>query len=172
VGVVASSNEKELANVGYDAIEVIDLMSDLLVEDRGYDAQRIIPNVIRRAGRNTPNVPVFKYLAALGIKDQESYVTSGFALDKWVDRPLKDFRLKGYKAKFFARRHQTICEIIDSNTPEVSCFLIPYLQKEKIDLDVLREFLVANFHCLDRSNSYASYFRKLVAIYDRLKWGW
>lgn len=169
---VASAGEKELGNVGYDAIEVLDLICDLLHEDRNYDAQRIIPNVIKRAGRNTPNVPVFKYLNEYGIKDQESYDSSGLALDKWVRRDLKDFRLKGYKAKFFLRRHQTMAEIIDSCTPEVSCFLIPYLAKDKIDIELLRKFLIDNEAKLDYSHSYASYFRKLIAIYDRLKWGW
>jgi hypothetical protein len=169
---VAKSAEAEFGNVGYDAIEVLDLISDLLLEDRNFDANRIVQNVIKRAGRNTPNVPVFKYLHAIGIKSVEDYEASGLPLDKWVIRELKDFRLKAYKSKFFARRHQTMQEIIDTCTPEVACFLIPYLSKDRIDLDLLKEFLVENFDKFDYTHSYASYFRKLIAIYDRLKWGW
>lgn len=169
---VASAGEKALGNVGYEAIEVIDLIADLLYENRGYDPERIVSNVIRRAGRNTPNVPVFKYLNELGIKSQAEYEASGLPLDKWVKRDLKDFRLKGYQAKFFARRHQTMAEIIGSCTPEVACFLIPYLAKEKIDTKLLKQFLVDNEQKLDYSHSYASYFRKLISIYDKLRWGW
>lgn len=64
-------------------------------------------------------------------------------------------------------------EIIASSTPENAAALIPFLPKEKINLDVLRKFLVEHEEKMayDKS-SYASHFKKLSVIYDRLKWGW
>lgn len=45
------------------------------------------------------------------------------------------------------------------------------MSKEKIDLTLLRDFLIQHEDKLD-NNNYASYLKKLVALYDRLKWGW
>ncbi|MCY1555693.1 hypothetical protein D9M68_923740 [compost metagenome] len=64
-------------------------------------------------------------------------------------------------------------DIISGCTPENAAAYIPFLAKEKIDLEALKEFLIANEEKLDYQNSsYASSFRKLAALYDRLRWGW
>ena len=45
--------------------------------------------------------------------------------------------------------------------------------KEKIDLDRLRAFLEEHEDKIGYENSnYASYFRKLAALYDQLRYGW
>ena len=94
-------------------------------------------------------------------------------LEKWVGGDLTKYKVKLYTAAFFKRRHQTISEIIDSCTPENASAFIPFLSKEKIDLEVLRNFLIDNEDKIRYENSsYASNFRKLASIYDRLKWGW
>ncbi|MNY59404.1 hypothetical protein D3C86_1958490 [compost metagenome] len=64
-------------------------------------------------------------------------------------------------------------ELISGSTPENSATLIPFLAKEKIDLDILRDFLIAHEEKMDyKASNYASYFRKLAALYDQLRWGW
>lgn len=175
VGVgVASSQENVVAEIGYATIETMDLIVDVLHEKDCYDAQQIVDNVVRRAGKNTQNVPVFKYLRQIGIDSADAYKASGLALDKWVKRDLKDFRVKGYSTAFFRKyRHQSMRDVIDGCTPENASAYIPYFPREKIDLELLRQFLIANEEKLDYSNSsYASNFRKLAALYDRLRWGW
>jgi hypothetical protein len=174
VGVgVASQEPSDIGAVGYEAIEAKDLIADLLHDDRGYDARRIIETVIRRAGRNTPYIPIFKYLRASGIDSKRSYKDSGFELGKWVERDIKLYRVKMYSKAFFNRRHQSMEELISGSTPENAATLIPFLPKEKIDLNLLRDFLVANEEKIDyKTSNYASYFRKLAALYDQLRWGW
>jgi len=174
VGVgVASQEPSDIGAVGYEAIEAKDLIGDLLHDDRGYDSRRIVDTVIRRAGRNTPYIPIFKYLRGIGIDSKENYKKSGLDLKKWVERDIKLFRVKMYSKAFYNRRHQSMEELISGSTPENSATLIPFLAKEKIDLDILRDFLIAHEEKMDyKASNYASYFRKLAALYDQLRWGW
>jgi hypothetical protein len=175
VGVgVAAAHENGISGIGYAAIETKDLILDLLHNNGDYDSQQILDNVIRRAGKNTKNVPVFKYLHETGVTNLESYEKSGLELDKWVKRDIKDFRVKMYAAPFFRKyRHQSIDEIISSCTPENASAYIPFISKDKIDLNTLKDFLLANEEKIDIDiSSYASNFRKLASLYDKLKWGW
>jgi hypothetical protein len=174
VGVgVASQNCADFGNVGYEAIEVRDLISDLLHDDQNYDSHRIVDTVVKRAGRNTPYAPIFKYLRGIGIADKEAYKESGLDFSKWMKQDLKQFRVKMYSKAFFNKRHQSMQELIAGSTPENAATLIPFLGKEKIDLDLLRQFLITNEEKIDyKISNYASYFRKLAALYDHLKWGW
>ncbi|MFV0673118.1 SIR2 family protein [Variovorax sp. tm] len=174
VGVgVASQEVPDIGAVGYEAIEAKDLIADLLHNDRNYDAKKIVDTVIRRAGRNTPYIPVFKYLRGIGIDSKETYKKSGLDLNKWAERDIKLFKVKMYSKAFYNRRHQSMEELISSSTPENAATLIPFLAKEKIDLELLREFLIAHEEKIDlKVSNYASYFRKLAALYDHLQWGW
>lgn len=175
VGVgVASQQECAIADLGYATLETIDMITDILHTNAGFDAQQIVDNVIKRAGRYTKNVPVFKYLRELGIDSSDAYENSGLQLDKWVRRDLKDFRVKTYSGAFFRKyRHKTMREVIDECTPENSAAYIPFFSRDKIELGLLLEFLLANEEKLDSEKSiYASNFRKLATLYDKLKWGW
>lgn len=172
VGVgVASLEASDIGAVGYEAIEVRDLIADVLHGGHNYDARKILESTIRRAGRNTPYVPVYKYLRESGIDNEDAYRKSGLDLDKWAKYDEKKFRLKIYAPAFRKRRHQSMQELIEGSTPENAAALIPFLHKDKIDLKLLREFLIRHEDRLD-DNNYASYFKKIVALYDRLKWGW
>lgn len=174
VGVGVASQENTVSEIGYAVIETKDLIIDLLHQNGGYDPQQIVDYVLKRAGRATPNVPVFKYLREIGIVDSESYEKSGLELNKLVKRDLKDFQAKTYTMPFFRKyRHLTMKEIIEKCTPENASAYIPFISKEKIDLDLLLNFLIANEEKLDyKYSSYASNFRKLAALYDKLKFGW
>jgi hypothetical protein len=174
VGVGVASQESIVSEIGYAVIDTKDLILDILHENGGYTAHLIVNNVLKRAGRSTKNVPVFKYLRDIGIFDNESYERSGLELDKLVKRDLKDFRAKTYMRTFFRNyRHLTMSEIIEICTPENASAYIPYISKEKIDLKLLRDFLITNEEKMEYKNSnYASNFRKLAVLYDKLKFGW
>ncbi|MCR8714827.1 SIR2 family protein [Stenotrophomonas indicatrix] len=172
VGVGVASGE--LSEIGYSTIDAADLLNDLLVKDRRYDPKQILAQVIKVAGRNSKNVPVFKYLYAEGVRSLADYNRADLKLDKWVVRPIREYRSTTY-AGAFRRNYKasSISEIIESCTPENAAAYIPFLAADKIDLDVLNKFLVNNLSKMDYSvSSYASSFRKLASLYDRLKWGW
>lgn len=168
---LASADPSEISKVGYDAFEVRDLIHDALHEDRNYDPAQILTSTIPRAGRNTPYVPVYKYLRESGITNEESYKQSGLKLNKWAKYNTDNLRLKTFKSAFTKRQGQSMAEIIKSCPPESAATLIPFLPEEQIDLVQLRDFLIANEDKFE-NHPYASYFKKLVSLYDRLKWGW
>ncbi|MGN6094454.1 MAG: SIR2 family protein [Luteibacter jiangsuensis] len=162
-----------IGEIGYGRIEAIDLFSDLLHNSKKFDAKQILENVIQPVGKSTKNIPVFKYLAEIGIVDLKDYRKSGLPLDRWVLRPLDDFKVKSYAAAYFKRRHMSLQELIDSCTAESASLYIPWMAVDKIDLDVLLAFLRKNEAKMDyRTSPYASNFRKVATLYDRIKWGW
>ncbi|WP_332860745.1 SIR2 family protein [Janthinobacterium svalbardensis] len=163
----------EIGAVGYDTIEVPDLIHDLLYDDKNYDPDGIVNSVVKRVGRYTSYVPVFKYLHAMKIHTREQYDASGYELEKWVDLDLAKLRLKTYAGIARGKRHQSIQEIIASCTPENAAAVIPFLPEEKIDIEAIKEFLILHEDKVDPDiSNYASHFKKLAVIYDRLKWGW
>jgi SIR2-like domain len=174
VGVgVASSDPASIGGVGYASLEAEDLIHDLLHNDRGYEAQQVLDVVVKKAGRNSKNVPVFKYLRAAGINSLDDYRVSGLQLDKWVLRDYKDFKLKTYSRSFFLHsRHKSTDEIIADCTAETAAAHIPFMMTEKIDRESVRRFLIENEHKLSTKAAYASYFRKLASLYDKLVFGW
>lgn len=177
VGVGVASREVikeigEIGEVGYAVIEADDLFHDLLHEDRVYNQKAIVENVTRRAGKNTKNIPVFKYLCAIGIHNQEEYKASGFDLDKWVARDVRDFRVKAYQQGWFKLRHLSMTDLIAASTAQNASGYIPCLPKEKIDVELLKQFLLDNEEKLYAKGPYQSNFRKLATLYDKLKWGW
>ncbi|MBY5946104.1 SIR2 family protein [Photobacterium rosenbergii] len=175
VGVgVASAEQVGPSAVGYAAIEAMDLFEDLLHDNKDYDHRQVVDCVIKRVSRNTPNIPTFKYLNSIGVDSEAKYKQSGLQLDKIVGRSLSDFRAKTYVKPYFRNyRHKTLQELINECTPENASAYIPFLAPSKIDLGILEQFLKDNESKLDYNNSsYASSFRKLLALYDKLKWGW
>lgn len=174
VGVV-TDQRSGIGDLGYVQIESDDLFSDLLHENRNFDAEQVVEHVIKTAGRNTKNIPVFKYLREIGVENIDDYREKGLSLDKWVLRDVKEFRsAKTYAAPF--RRHhrgQSVSEIIATSTPENAAAYIPFVAPERIDLNDLHGFLVENEEKMSYAKSnYASSFRKLACLYDKLKWGW
>jgi len=170
---INNQDNGDISSRGYDSIETIDLINDILYENGSFESQKIVDVVIKKAGRNTIYTPVFKYLQEIGITSPQAYEESNLLLDKWVKRDSEAYKAKQYKKTYFKRRHESIQELIDNSTPEIAAILIPFIPKDKLDLGILKKFVIDNNEKLDYNNSnYASYFRKLVTLYDQIKWGW
>ncbi|RYZ66458.1 MAG: hypothetical protein EOP09_12640, partial [Proteobacteria bacterium] len=173
VGVgVATQDSPAVGERGYEAIEIKDLVGDALHEDRGFDASRIVNSVIPRVGRYSRYVPVFKYLRAVGIESWDDYERRGLKLEKWAEHKIKDYRVDVYAAGYKKRKDLSMKDLIDGSTPENAAVYIPFLPPEEIDLNLLREFLIKHEEKVDAKGNYSTYFRKLVTLYDRMKWGW
>lgn len=169
----AAAAAEKLGTVGYEALEVRDLIEDTLHNNRQFDANKILEFVVPRIGRYSPYVPVFKYLSEIGIKTLDDYKASGLNLDKWVLLDTKKFKVKIYANAYNKRRNETMQELINGSTPENAATLIPFLEPQNIDTNLLRDFILQHQEKADsKTSNYATYFRKLAALYDRLVWGW
>ena len=135
---------------------------------------KILKHVAPDACKSTPNVPVFMYLSKVGINNEEEYIASNYSLDKVVYRDVKKLRMDSYKKPYFRNyRHMTMDQIIEACTPENASAYIPFLSKDKINTTTLQQFLIDNEEKFDYGvSNYASNYRKLASLYDKLKWGW
>lgn len=177
VGVISQQESDSPTSIGYTTITINDLIKDLLSEDSSsYDAKQLLDSVIPNLLKSSPNVPIFKYLKSIGIRSEEDCAISEYKqkLHKSLRRKeLKDFGVKTVKRTFFKYRHMNLRELIESCSPENVAQYVPFMAKEKIDLELLLNFLVHNEEKIfDKTYTYHSNFRKLAIIYDKLKWGW
>ncbi len=175
VGVgVAAEKKKSISEIGYTSIKSVDIFSDLLYQDRNYDPKLILNSVISDIGKNITYLPLFHYLNKLGITDDNSYKASGFNLEKWIVKDVKKFQENNYRKNFDKNcNNKGINEIIKGFSPEKAAKYIPFLAIEDIDLDILCNFLVTNEeHYISGKSSYATSFRKIACLYDKLKYGW
>jgi len=174
VGVAAAKKkEDEVGFIGYTQINNLNLFEDLLQNNKNYHANSVLDSVIPNAGKHSPNIPVFKYLKEVGIEGYDDYKRSYLSLDKWVLRQDKSYQcptyLRSYVKKF---KGKDVKYIIEHCTPESAAIYIPFLW-DKLDLDITRGFLIANIEKINPENSsYATYFKKLACLYDKLKYGW
>jgi len=170
VGVVSQG----LSAMGYSSIQAGDLMHDLLFNDKGYDAASILDSVVRNAGRNTPNVPVFKYLREVGITTLAEYRASGYALDKWVERRLESYRTESYSAYYKSKcKGLDARQIVDGFDSNNAAIYLAFLSRDKFDLNVVKTFLLNNLSRLvEKDAPFATAYRKLASLYDRVRNGW
>lgn len=110
VGVgVANRAAEGPAPIGYAAICIEGLIEDLLLDNKNYDHAQVVHSVLPRVIRNTPYVPVFKYLRSIGIDSEQKYEEASLQLNKVVKKELKEYKLKMYsKAYFRSYRHKTL----------------------------------------------------------------
>ncbi|WP_097410467.1 SIR2 family protein [Escherichia coli] len=174
VGVAAAKKkEDEVGMIGYTQIKNLDLFEDLLRDNKHYNASSIIENVIPNAGKHSPNIPIFKYLREIGITNLDEYKSSSLKLDKWVLRFDKNYQCSNYFRSYVRKfKGKDAKYIIEHCTPESASIYLPFLW-DKLDHDVTYEFLLGNIEKINPDNSsYATYFKKLACLYDRLKYGW
>lgn len=168
----AKQNENEISEYGFKQITIPDIIKDFLLQEQKFNPQDLLNSVIPEQSKKTPYIPVYKYLAECNIKNREQYAESQLNLDTIIDLTRDKFHTKSYQKSFNKNYNLDDFEkVINSNSIRKKlCIYIPFLSDEFIDLDYLHDFLVDNLDMLDASDS--TYYRKLVALYDLLKWGW
>lgn len=166
-----------IAQRGYSSLEYKDLARDILHDDQNFDADEMLKKIIPRLAKQSPYVPVFKYLNKFGINSKKEYTKSVYKtrdIDKIVNTSPDLFRPKVHKTAY-EKSPKTLDGIITTNKkePHKAAFLIPFLKPDDIDKDKLKEFLMKNEHMFENESDAIkrTYFRKLLTYYDRLKWG-
>jgi len=151
---------------GYSAFTRAEILEDVLFDNGTFDARSLLSKTIPTLLKASRYVPVFKYLARLGIKTLEAYKASGFRLDDAVlpvVSPKKHDNYKKHAAKLGVRDLQSI----DKDHAMLYC---QHLNPALIVAEELGDFLRTNFP--GRGHRVETAFGKAVCIYDRIRYGW
>ena len=172
IGVAKSTQEASIiSDYGVRQITIPDIIREFILEDKHFNSRDLLESVIPEQSKKTPYIPVYKFLANFGIKNRKEYNKSNLKLDKIINLSRNQFNTNIYQKSFGKYyKFSDFEKILESNTTQKICIYIPFLNDEYINLDSLKQFLINNIDMLDESNS--TYYRKLVALYDYLNWGW
>lgn len=173
VGVGVAS--EQTSEVGYQGLGAIDLFRDLIFDnDRQLDASRIIEQTIPALSKNCKYLPVYKYLREIGVNSADDYAAREISLDRHVEKTPKEFSSSLYARQFvLGERDKSVEELIATNPPEKAAIFLPFVHRDKFDVEVVRVFLAENIDMLETSNSnYATYFRKVACLYDYYFYSW
>jgi hypothetical protein len=172
----------QLAGQGYGGVEVIDLIEDLIYDDKKFEPKAVVEIVLPKLGRQTSyNHPVFKYTSATN----NAAVDSGLAiylsqvkskrLEYWITKSMR-------KARAGKSAPQSIEELIgnyeSASAKEIQQMLndIAFVPADLVNLAVLRTMLVNVYERFDpirnkSEQTLTTNFRRLVRIYDWLNYG-
>ena len=161
-----------LAKRGYSGVTADEVFSDVVQPKSSFEAVALLEGAYPALGRSHRTfLPVFRYLRAAGIDSAAALAGSGFLGAKKVVGKLngQEYYLSvSYKSRFdnfFAGK--TTQEIIDNaSTLKEALLMLPFQDKNIIDINDLREFLYKNRNVFVDS-PYITAYRKLVCLYDK-----
>lgn len=108
----------------------------------------------------------------IGIDTDQKYQNSGLNFHKVCRRPFSAFHLKSGNYREKAEGND-IYSVIQKYNPQKAALIIPHLDIYDIDIDELEAFILTYIdEWAQDASPNKSLLRKLVAIYDRLKFGW
>lgn len=168
VGVTDGLGEK-----GYKGLRLEDIFYDIIFDNGNFDSLKLLES-INSFSVATKYIPVYKYLRLLGVCAGDQYKEQGFNLRPVDDFDRRDFTNTQY-SKLFKREcaNMSLGKIIEIYPDNKAIFLIPFMSWKKIDLESLKQFLERNIENVYQKNcTYSTYYRKLICIYDILKYGW
>lgn len=184
VGIGVQGKFQNLAKLGYSRMPFIDVIKDILeIEDKNLDPKEMLTSFILES--QGKYIPVFKYLNKLGIKSKQEY-------DAWKDKnnlskrniekidkciSINKFGLDQYKKAFQRNPVTTIIDMLSSRSKDDAIYQIPFLKLSASDCDELKTFLTTNFNYYlqcskEKSSLQVTAYKKLIVLYDKLKWGW
>ena len=184
VGIGVQGKFQNLAKLGYSRMPFIDVIKDILeIEDKNLDPKEMLTSFILES--QGKYIPVFKYLNKLGIKSKQEY-------DAWKDKnnlskrniekidkciSINKFGLDQYKKAFQRNPVTTIIDMLSSRSKDDAIYQIHFLKLSASYCDELKTFLTTNFNyylqCSKKKSSLqATAYKKLIVLYDKLKWGW
>lgn len=161
---VGLSNKGEKS---YETFNRFDIAEDVLFDNKNLNSLELTLKSLPKLIKATKWIPVCKYYFSLEDKSKvDPKIISA------ATRSLKVFQQGNpyhYKVKVINENFNSIDQVIATSNPTQAVKIILLLEIEKIDIVRLEEFLKKNFN-LSQDYQNASYFMKLVCLYDQLKY--
>lgn len=167
--------ENKLAEKGYAGITAEEIFRDCLADNSQYDPENLLKSafpVIARSNRTF--IPVYRYLYAAGIRDDEQLQASGFEGAKKMIRKMRGANrgqrnyLNRFEKGFIGLSTDEI--IKKSSSSNEAVMMLIFQPDNIVDKNRLKEFLKENLGRVT-TDPYKSCLLQLICRYDRLMFG-
>ena len=162
--------KNDFSKTGYQGISAKDLYLDIIFDNGNFEPNFIISNTLPGLiSSNANNLPIYKYLKSSDCEFPEKLnklLKNNF--DDLLSNTVKKDRIK-YSNQISGK---TVNDIINSHKEEKSLYKLALMEENNINVDDLQNFLKEYYtnHKDVFSSKYASDFRRLIRIYDWLKY--
>lgn len=166
-----------ISALGYKAIDTTDIIDDVINNSKNYDAEQLIENTFPTMLKGNVYIPIFKYLRDANLINKNATLNT-IGMNKLKNK----FQLKPNIPNCFLppasyikkqteirRNHKDVSSIDRAFDKNHSLVYIQLLEHKNIDLVQLQRYLRTCFK--DESIKRTTAFRKLVCLYDYLKFG-
>nr|WP_319999943.1 SIR2 family protein [uncultured Draconibacterium sp.] len=168
--------KSQLSMYGYKGIGTLDLMQDLVFDDKNLNSSAVLDTVIPSALKTGKYFPVFKYLRKANRLTKHGKIKKSVEIPDRLRDFIDEFNLERfYPAKNYSKKktmiqknHNSIKSIQRSFDLTHTVYYIPLLKQENIDISDLKSFLINNW---SEELLKKTHFRKLICLYDYLKYG-
>jgi len=157
----------KIGEQGYSAITVEDLFEDLIMENKRYTPNKILNITFNDLPVQTKFAPIYKYLRSAGINNRADYNNSGLTLNKFLRERKEDF-LKPPQNGLKKYHGYSLEEFLRSATESEIVSILPFFPN--LTHQELGNYLVENFEEITVPR-YKYHYRKIMAFYDWLKYG-
>ncbi len=168
VGVLADFGQK-----GYAGIAADELYSDVVLDNRDFDAESIVQIALPTLlSHNSNSLPIYKYLSQVSGELPERVQTA--VQDKNCFDDLLSSTIKRNRERHYCRQ-ETISSICSRLPAGKFLQVLPHLKEENINVDELHAFLVriltANPSALTTGEqAFKTDLKRVIRIYDWLKY--
>lgn len=167
--IIAGFGIMDLAKRGYKSITAVEIFKDVINGNENFNYEYLVKETLPKLIRSVNgSLPFYKYIQGL----DESEIPE--SLQAYKKNNLNQFKARSWRNATITEK--SISEIIEgSDTIESKVIKIPKLKVEEIDVDELGKFIAsileADETILDTAkNPYKSNLRRLIKIYDWLKY--
>lgn len=172
VGVASAFSEQ-----GYKAIQAIDLIEDVILDNKNYDSKKLVQQTIPEMLKGKVYLPIYKYLRKINLLDNKANLISNHGQSEKIAAIIKGNKIENYfpaenyakKKNEIRKKYSSVNEIVKSEDTIHALYYIPLLDKTNIDLSELKKFLSKCFK--DATLNKNTQFKKIVCLYDFLKYG-
>lgn len=165
IGVGVANQER-----GYSCIGMKEIIEDIIFVDKAYDPNEIISTTLMKIKGTTTRgvIPIFKYLQAVGITNQSEYIAGKSLIPQKLQEVINK-SINEYKMGSIPSSLNNFYDVIDgSQSISTKMAYLTHFAIDSANKDHLLAFLKANF----KEHADESHYQRLVAIYDRLEYGW
>lgn len=176
--VVGFGNISKLQDRGLIGLKGKDLMEDILFDKLPkQNYQEIVEKVLPQIIRQNVFIPFFKYQKFVNNLNEDNslklWESNNFTLIRSSTITIEDYRAESNKTRItnLVQKYGSLSSMIADSKPIHTIQWIPFLEKDKIDKETLRDFLKKNWKTFGaKETTYSSHYRKCICLLDYLEY--